>query len=83
MIVLLQKIKKLKSSKKLLTNKTSYAIIHFVVRTYEIKKQMHEWLSGGVSPCQGEGRGFESRLVLLMKEVETVKTAVSTIFLCV
>ena len=20
---------------------------------------MHEWLSGGVSPCQGEGRGFE------------------------
>ena len=27
---------------------------------------MHEWLSGGVSPCQGEGRGFESRLVLSM-----------------
>ena len=27
-------------------------------------KIMHEWLSGGVSPCQGEGRGFESRLVL-------------------
>ena len=26
---------------------------------------MHEWLSGGVSPCQGEGRGFESRLALL------------------
>ena len=25
---------------------------------------MHEWLSGVVSPCQGEGRGFESRLVL-------------------
>ena len=25
---------------------------------------MHEWLSGGVSPCQGEGRGFESRLAL-------------------
>ena len=28
---------------------------------------MHEWLSGGVSPCQGEGRGFESRLVLEMR----------------
>ena len=27
---------------------------------------MHEWLSGGVSPCQGEGRGFESRLVLFL-----------------
>ena len=26
---------------------------------------MREWLSGGVSPCQGEGRGFESRLALL------------------
>ena len=25
---------------------------------------MRKWLSGGVSPCQGEGRGFESRLVL-------------------
>ena len=29
---------------------------------------MREWLSGGVSPCQGEGRGFESRLALLSKE---------------
>ena len=29
---------------------------------------MHEWLSGGVSPCQGEGRGFESRLVLRKKK---------------
>ena len=27
---------------------------------------MREWLSGGVSPCQGEGRGFESRLVLFL-----------------
>ena len=27
---------------------------------------MHEWLSGGASPCQGEGRGFESRLVLFV-----------------
>ncbi len=27
---------------------------------------MREWLSGGVSPCQGEGRGFESRLALLL-----------------
>ena len=26
---------------------------------------MREWLSGGVSPCKGEGRGFESRLALL------------------
>ena len=26
---------------------------------------MREWLSGGASPSQGEGRGFESRLALL------------------
>lgn len=28
------------------------------------QSNMREWLSGGVSPCQGEGRGFESRLAL-------------------
>ena len=32
----------------------------------EGKGRMREWLSGGVSPCQGEGRGFESRLVLFV-----------------
>ncbi len=26
---------------------------------------MREWLSGRASPCQGEGREFESRLALL------------------
>ena len=26
---------------------------------------MREWLRGGASPCQGEGRGFESRLALV------------------
>ena len=31
-----------------------------------LNRRTHEWLSGGVSPCQGEGRGFESRLVLSM-----------------
>ena len=31
-----------------------------------LKVCLHEWLSGGVSPCQGEGRGFESRLVLFL-----------------
>ena len=34
---------------------------------------MHEWLSGGVSPCQGEGRGFESRLVLSMIEKRVIR----------
>ena len=37
---------------------------------------MHEWLSGGASPCQGEGRGFESRLVL-----EETETFVVSVFL--
>ena len=31
---------------------------------------MREWLSGGVSPCQGEGRGFESRLALFQEAEE-------------
>ena len=34
------------------------------------KNDMHEWLSGGVSPCQGEGRGFESRLVLSERNLD-------------
>ncbi len=34
---------------------------------------MREWLSGGVSPCQGEGRGFESRLALNKKRVHPNK----------
>ena len=36
-----------------------------VTPIFIIQYDMREWLSGGVSPCQGEGRGFESRLVLL------------------
>ena len=34
---------------------------------------MREWLSGGVSPCQGEGRGFESRLALIDRECYSSK----------
>ena len=33
---------------------------------------MREWLSGGVSPCQGEGRGFESRLALKREQVHPI-----------
>lgn len=36
-------------------------IIHIVVENTTDKR---EWLSGGASPCQGEGRGFDSRLAL-------------------
>ena len=44
---------------------------------------MHEWLSGGVSPCQGEGRGFESRLVLFENEAENLKNkAFRYFFVC-
>ena len=27
---------------------------------------MREWLSGGAPPCQGGGRGFDSRLALFV-----------------
>jgi hypothetical protein len=38
-----------------------------LVRNSSTQQNMREWLSGGVSPCQGEGRGFESRLALKKK----------------
>ena len=31
---------------------------------YTIYTFMREWLRGRASPCQGEGRGFESRFAL-------------------
>ena len=31
--------------------------------------RMREWLSGGASPYQGEGRGFESRLALIFTKL--------------
>jgi hypothetical protein len=33
---------------------------------------MREWLRGGAPPCQGGGRGFESRLALLTKKPEVL-----------
>ena len=40
-------------------------LLYIITCSQQFRKvNMHEWLSGGVSPCQGEGRGFESRLVL-------------------
>ena len=39
-------------------------IVHYYMR--RSKAHMHEWLSGGAPPCQGGGRGFESRLVLFV-----------------
>ena len=36
---------------------------------------MREWLSGGASPCQGEGRGFDPRLAL-KKITDTNKVSV-------
>ena len=57
--------------KKLLTNDNYISIIH-IVRLKQTKN-MHEGLSGGVSPCQGEGRGFESRLVLFLCQKTGIK----------
>ena len=34
---------------------------------------MREWLSGRASPCQGEGREFESRFALLMGYRQAVR----------
>ena len=45
----------------MLTTKIIYVIISLVSKI----RHMREWLSGGASPCQGEGRGFDPRLALL------------------
>ena len=37
---------------------------HDLCAVLKVYLHLREWLSGGVSPCQGEGRGFESRLAL-------------------
>ena len=37
----------------------------FLCVVLKVHENVREWLSGGVSPCQGEGRGFESRLALV------------------
>ncbi len=34
------------------------------MRNHQNTTIKREWLSGGASPCQGEGRGFDSRLAL-------------------
>ena len=50
-------------------------------KTQKIKAyDMREWLSGGVSPCQGEGRGFESRLALNEKGRKASKIKLSCFF---
>ena len=33
---------------------------------------MREWLRGGAPPCQGGGRGFESRLALFLMVAEAL-----------
>lgn len=51
------------------------------LRTAQHIRDVHEWLSGGVSPCQGEGRGFESRLVLL--KLRTVSVLDTVLIFCI
>lgn len=41
----------------LISFRSGHCFLHF---------RMREWLSGGASPSQGEGRGFESRLALFL-----------------
>ena len=35
-------------------------------RKKRVREDMREWLRGGAPPCQGGGRGFESRLALFL-----------------
>ena len=62
------KIKKIKKIKKSVDTELRKCYTIECVRqgTHNKIFLMREWLSGGVSPCQGEGRGFESRLALFV-----------------
>ena len=44
-------------------------IVERVVETIT-RNDMRKWLSGRASPCQGEGREFESRFPLLALQME-------------
>ncbi len=46
-------------------NKKMLIIIQKFDRMHLVENDVREWLSGRASPCQGEGREFESRLALL------------------
>ena len=65
-----------KKGKKQLTNWNGYSIIPFVRRKHQSgQHNKREWLRGGASPCQGEGRGFESRLALFLFASEICQMA--------
>ena len=52
-----------------LTHKNYYDNIQHVLASYRLVQHMREWLSGGAPPCQGGGRGFDSRLALPMLSI--------------
>ena len=43
-------------------------VVYYNLRVAKQLSDMREWLRGGVQPCQGWGRGFESRLALFLLE---------------
>jgi hypothetical protein len=43
-----------------------YVIMLLQKSSYFVSLFMREWLSGGVQPCQGWGRGFDPRLALFL-----------------
>ena len=72
-----------KKGKKQLTNWNGYSIIPFVRRKHQSgQHNMREWLRGGASPCQGEGRGFESRLALFLFALKSSIYAGFGVLLC-
>ena len=56
----------------LISFRSGHCFLHF---------RMREWLSGGASPSQGEGRGFESRLALFYYIIRSLKLQDFRLFL--
>ena len=62
-----------------------YSVVQYVVLKVCIKIKylfkMREWLRGGAPPCQGGGRGFESRLALFYYIIRSLKLQDFRLFL--
>ena len=57
-----------------------YVVLKVCIKIKYLFK-MREWLRGGAPPCQGGGRGFESRLALFYYIIRSLKLQDFRLFL--
>ena len=59
---------------------SQYVVLKVCIKIKYLFK-MREWLRGGAPPCQGGGRGFESRLALFYYIIRSLKLQDFRLFL--